>query len=231
MNSFESLYQPSEEEVQAASEMMTEREQESSEEREGRSNLLENYGREARKVEMYLNAAPEEKAEASIFIDEKTLKTVFGEGLPLKNVYHDFGGLTGMVAPHSFWTAQGRTLVDELSKSGADARQVAAAQALVNAYERYSQAIVEKSPTLQSWIAPLEGSADEPLGEEEVRILEGLGFRLKDSEKTRKQYINLMEPNFGRYFRRYAMHALTPQEFAEYSQEIGQALQGLVEAA
>ncbi|MCL5410259.1 MAG: hypothetical protein M1324_00165 [Patescibacteria group bacterium] len=164
-------YQPTPEEMKMAEEMMTPEQAELSRERERWGRGKEYYNEGAEKVENYLNLPPEKKAEGFMEMDDDTLQGTFGEGLPLNYVYHEFDGLTCVVAPHDFFTKTGMTLVDSAKSNNATPEQIEAAQDFVTAYEQNSQRIIAKSPALQKLLEPLKPLNDEIEAQKQGGIL------------------------------------------------------------
>lgn len=176
-------YQPSEEEVKKAEEMMTEEELKRSNERQrwfGRKNKFE--GR-ASSIEQYLDLPEKEKAEMALAIDDDTLKGVYGEGYPLNLCYHEFGGINNQVAPASFWTMTGSTLVDQAKESGASSERIEAAQAFVGAYEEKTQEIIAKSEILKKLLAPVLPLADEKQRLKDEGLFKSFGHLMSEEEK------------------------------------------------
>jgi hypothetical protein len=196
--------------------------------------------------EAYARAEGEEKHEASLRVDNSTLESVFGEGLPLKYIYHEFDGLTGAVTEYNFESPIGTTLVDRFRQSSASPERIAGAQAAVDAYEQQSAEIREKSQTLKRLLAPLDRiniqdrkALEEPVSDEDIEYAIGIlgesNFWVGRSEIKQKRtigaYLNLIEPSFGKLFRKYALQTVNSEDIARYKHQMDSALQSLVEAA
>lgn len=149
-------YQPNALEIKQAESMMTEEQMQSSAERSrwfGRESRFESR---AAAVEQYLGLPPNEKAEMAIAMDDDLLEGVYGEGYPLNLVFHEWDGLTNEVAPHSFMSISGATIVETMKEAGASAEKIESAQALVGNYEEHSQKIIAKSETLKKLLEPVD---------------------------------------------------------------------------
>ena len=176
-------FQPSEQDVTVAEKMMAEEEMKRSYERQqwfGRKGRFE--GR-ASSIEQYLELPEKEKAEMVLVMDDDTLKGVYGEGYPLNLCYHDFSGMNDEVAPASFFSITGSTLVDYARESGAPSEKIQAAQAFVGAYEEKTQKIIAQSEILKKLLAPIMPIAEEKQKLKDEGLFKTLGFMMSEEEK------------------------------------------------
>lgn len=176
-------YQPSEQEIKKAEEMMTEEEMKRSNERQrwfGRQGRFE--GR-ASSIEQYLELPEKEKAEMALAMDDDTLEGVYGEGYPLNLCYHEFDGLTKEVAPANFFTMTGSTLADQAKESDASPEKIEAAQALVGAYEEKTQEIIGKSDVLKKLLAPVMPLAEEKQKMKDEGLFKSYSHMMSEEEK------------------------------------------------
>lgn len=223
-------YQPSPEKMKRAEEMMTPEETESAHRRDWIHTTAERYDTGAAAVETFLNLPPEKRNKLSIAIDDNILESVFGEGLSLKYIFHDFGhhNLTTVLAPHSFTSPIGRTLVDQIVKDGRPEEEKAAAQELVDTYEKHSAQIISKSEVLKKITSPFEKWQDPNaiVTDKEIQALENFfGYvpQAVRDKKTARAWMESLEPNFGNHFRRFTLNYITQEEFAQYREEMNRA--------
>ncbi len=227
----EGIYQPKGEDYEKAKEVMTDTEKMESSVRERALAWQKQFSQKSENYLQFLDASEEEKIDLEAEnAGEETLKTLYGEGLPTGYIYHDFGAgynMTYLVAPHNFWTPMGQNLANVVEQGGGSEEEISAAKVLVDTYNDNCERIISKSETLQKIIAPLKRGWDTEITDEELEYLGKVGMYVKTRDKGQSkpsQYLDAVEPQFGKIFRRVALRAETSEEFNEYQTKINQAM-------
>jgi|GEM_PF-1529646 len=181
----------------------------------------------------YLEASPEQKLEGYLTsIDSRAIKALYGAGLPLEYIFHDFSGNTGhmtyFLAPHHFFTPLGFTFVDLLKENE---KAAAIAREMVELYNRNIRRIIAKSSLLQRILDILDRGRNTELSAEEIKLVKqaGLSDYKFSQEPNYSHFLDAVEPSFGDHFQKAVILGETPENFRTYRTEMEQLIDKLLE--
>lgn len=172
------------------------------------------------------------KPEESLWLTDEVARRVFGEGIPLKFVFHDHSGLFAIICSHGMMTPTGHTIVQVIEKYEGTEEQIVLAKNLVAVYEQFTEMVRGKSPVFNQILAPMEiyqtlgrGEQDRLLNSEESQMAQMCGM---SSNITLNGYFEGLESSFGKFFRLFALTWLSVEEFDAYTEALTKALSDFI---
>jgi hypothetical protein len=147
---------------------------------------------------------------------------VIGEGLPVRFIYHDWGGMTRFILE----------VYQSIRKSNSEA-QAAAARNIVEVYEKHMGLLCSKAPIMIDILKPLDGAythqgLERELMPDELQLLIDHHHVRSENYRTVRDYMRTVESSYGEKIRNLVLRNMTSEELEAYRLEMTDALENFI---